>query len=107
VCELGRLSFLHDDAAKAFFRIVALILVPLAVYLSGLALLATLVTAIVWIGLILVIVFAYVRFHEKHNEHEEYDDHTSQKEYNEGLRTYISLVHKRPKEEEPAEEKSK
>lgn len=89
---MGRLSFWHDDSVKSFFRILAWIILPFTVALSGLVLLTSLWTSFIWVGIIVSIAYAYLRFNDKHGAHEEYDDHASQEKYREGLQTYIDLV---------------
>ena len=91
---MGRFRFPHDDTLGSFFRIVALVLLPFAIGIAGLALLTTWMTALLWIALIVGISYAYLRFFEKHNEHEEYDDRFTPDKYDQGLRTYIELIEK-------------
>lgn len=104
---MGRRSFLEDEALRSFIRILAWIILPFAIGLSGLALLNSMPTALVWVAMICLIAFASLRFHDKHNEHEEYDDHPTQEKYQEGLRSYISLVTRKPGETESKQDESK
>ena len=71
---------------------LAWIIFPFAIGLSGLVLLTSLPSALVWLSVIGLIAFASIRFHDKHSGHEEYDDHPPQEKYDEGLRTFISLI---------------